>query len=548
MMERRFDMTDFEQSLRDHADQFIMVPSKKVWNGIYNNLHPGSPWPSISVALILLFSLIGIGHLNNTPKGKITNNTASVQIQKIIVSNNQISNKSSINNINFYPDLNSPSAENQSIKSSDKSIAGSLISDFVEKPIFSENEETTKSNSSPDIVLVSTAEKPAQLNQNNNDEKGNLIQINSSSNNNSDKNNPSVIVTNSIENNSVGQDLSQQNLTTVINRNDLKTDVSKPEIVSNNIAGIVRNDELNLVINNQLNHLSNGGSLNSAKIEAPEIHSGKNNEGQTQKTDVPITKENITLKNKLIHILRKRNPNIHWTYFVTPNVSTVSFSGRPLPSSANRNFSSIIVQSNRPGGNMLYNARLDYSVGIEMAYRLSEKWQFITGANFTQAGYNIISNEVHPTFAFLMLKDKSSGLVYAASYLTHYGNGQSRDQTLLMNKSAQASIPIGLRYTLWNNKNVQVGLASAIEPSVVLKSNAYIISSNGEYYVNDPDLTRTFNFSGNFSPYITLGSKKIRWQIGPDFRYQLFSTYRNIYPVHEHLINYGIKIGISIFK
>src|SRR6185312_4656351 len=66
-MERRFDMSDFERSLKDHADQFRMVPSKRVWNGIYNNLHPGSKWPSITIAILFLFTLITISKLNNSP-------------------------------------------------------------------------------------------------------------------------------------------------------------------------------------------------------------------------------------------------------------------------------------------------------------------------------------------------------------------------------------------------------------------------------------------------------------------------------------------------
>jgi hypothetical protein len=64
-MERRFDMMDFEQSLKEQVDQLRMVPSKKVWNGIYNNLHPGSNWPSLTMAFLFLFTFFGIGHLNN---------------------------------------------------------------------------------------------------------------------------------------------------------------------------------------------------------------------------------------------------------------------------------------------------------------------------------------------------------------------------------------------------------------------------------------------------------------------------------------------------
>src|ERR1700704_3527419 len=63
-MERRFFMNDFEQSLKEHADNFQMAPSKKVWHGIYNDLHPGKRWPSVTMSLLLIFTLVVIGHLN----------------------------------------------------------------------------------------------------------------------------------------------------------------------------------------------------------------------------------------------------------------------------------------------------------------------------------------------------------------------------------------------------------------------------------------------------------------------------------------------------
>src|SRR6185312_13883706 len=64
-MERRFSMNDdFEESLKKHADDFKMIPSKKVWHGIYNDLHPGRRWPSVAMTFLLIFTLVVVGHLN----------------------------------------------------------------------------------------------------------------------------------------------------------------------------------------------------------------------------------------------------------------------------------------------------------------------------------------------------------------------------------------------------------------------------------------------------------------------------------------------------
>ena len=96
-MERRFDMSDFEQSLKDHADQFKMVPSKRVWNGIYNNLHPGSKWPSITIAILFLFTLITISRLNNSTSPVKNSKPTEIGNSKNIIKNQKgiVSNESS---------------------------------------------------------------------------------------------------------------------------------------------------------------------------------------------------------------------------------------------------------------------------------------------------------------------------------------------------------------------------------------------------------------------------------------------------------------------
>ncbi len=98
---------------------------------------------------------------------------------------------------------------------------------------------------------------------------------------------------------------------------------------------------------------------------------------------------------------------------------------------------------------------------------------------------------------------------------------------------------------LWEIIKLQFNLAANLEPSLVLKSNAYILSSDGNNYVNDPSLLRKFNLSSNFGAFVTFSSAKFKWQIGPNIRYQWLSTYLSDYTVKEHLIDYGIRIGIS---
>jgi len=70
-MENEFYTDEFEQLLKEKADQFSMYPSKRVWHSIYNNLHPSRRWPSVVISLFFISSLILIGYLN-TGENSIT--------------------------------------------------------------------------------------------------------------------------------------------------------------------------------------------------------------------------------------------------------------------------------------------------------------------------------------------------------------------------------------------------------------------------------------------------------------------------------------------
>jgi hypothetical protein len=45
--------------------------------------------------------------------------------------------------------------------------------------------------------------------------------------------------------------------------------------------------------------------------------------------------------------------------------------------------------------------------------------------------------------------------------------------------------------------------------------------------------------------YVGYNTGTVRWQLGPQFRYQLLSTYENKYPIKEYLMEYGFKIGVT---
>ena len=519
-MERRFDMTNFEESLRDHVDQFNMVPSGRIWHGIYNDLHPGSKWPSMTMGLIFLFTLLGIGYLNNTPK-EVSLNLISTK------------NESGINAEKKNVAVNS--SEQTYFDKHQKEIRNIDRKSTFENTVAQKKDDRLNSTSDYSMAKVIPL-YPNGINQ-----KDGIPVKNKNSNqiNTDDKISQNVALTAFInpQNNKLNdQDLQEQTIN-VTDQKELEN--------SNNNNAVIKNSELTFSVINGIpdNLLS---IFSTGQIQAISIHSDKNLSEEEMRiiNNIEAGKKDEAEDKSPTRLKKKKNTKVNWTYFVTPSVSTVSFIGKGFKSN-NPNPSLIITQPLQSDNNMIYNARLGYQLGAEMTYAFSKGWKFIAGIDLSYSGYNIISDQIHPIFATLVLKDEHNGQPYPQTYMTHYGNGQGQNQISLSNYSHQFSLPAGLQYALFENDKIQINLSSTIAPSLILKSNAYIMSSDGRYYINDPSLLRKFNLGGNFGSFITFKSKKTKWQVGPSVRYQLLSTYQKRYPVKEHLIDYGIRIGIS---
>src|SRR5688572_31773279 len=69
-MESNFNNRDFEQFVKQNADQYRMFPSEKVWKGIHNTLHTRKRWYGFGLALLLLTSG-AVTWVMLTPSGKV---------------------------------------------------------------------------------------------------------------------------------------------------------------------------------------------------------------------------------------------------------------------------------------------------------------------------------------------------------------------------------------------------------------------------------------------------------------------------------------------
>ena len=518
-MERRFDMSDFERSLKDHADQFKLVPSKRVWNGIYNNLHPGSKWPSISIAIVLIITLISIGNLNNSPTHSNKNSqlTANNMSGKNESSDQLVDNNSSKKNV-FQKHAVSGQFQNTNIISKQPSNSNSKNSFESDADKVSQN-IVMKENNNEKISASSLAITDASKN-----------------NNYINRNQISFYEPNQeAENNFSNEKGNKEVNTTFSNRN---SSIESLPMIQNDLLS-----ETIISFKNEIPvHASFSDFINPFQI-LPSFNSTVNTASKPI-TNTDFNSQKATATANVKKIKRKKNKNVEWTFYAAPTIGTVSFSKKGNTTVSSSNVSSVIILPNDPSFGLKRTAKIGFETGAEMSYKIFRKFSFITGANFTYSGYNNMSNLIHPTFASLNFVDRNS-IIYSKSYVTNYGNGQSPNRIPLTNYSFEVSVPVGLKYNIWGNEKIQINAVSTVDPSIVLKKNAFIISSDGKYYINDASLVRNINLAGHFGSYISFSVNKIKWHIGPDIRYQLLSTYKSYYPSKEHFIDYGIRIGIS---
>jgi len=125
-----------------------------------------------------------------------------------------------------------------------------------------------------------------------------------------------------------------------------------------------------------------------------------------------------------------------------------------------------------------------------------------------------------------------------------YSNTEGYRKASLKNEHTMLSIPIGIDYVVAGNKNLNFSIGSTIQPSYLIGNNAYLISTNLKNYAKQPNLNRRWNINTAVEANINFQSGSYRWSIGPQYRYQLMSSFKDKYPIKENLFDLGIKLGL----
>jgi len=188
---------------------------------------------------------------------------------------------------------------------------------------------------------------------------------------------------------------------------------------------------------------------------------------------------------------------------------------------------------------------LGFELGTRIMYKLTPSLGVFSGLQFNYSRYYIDAYRYNTERATIALTSSSPRGDTLSNYtsIRNFG-GYSPEQ--LTNQYLQVSVPLGAELKILGNDRIQLGIAAAVQPTYLLASSTYLISSDFKNYVQNTDLIRRFNLHTNFEAFVSYESPSgLKWQLGPQFRYQVFSSYSNKYPIREYITEFGIKLGIT---
>jgi len=253
------------------------------------------------------------------------------------------------------------------------------------------------------------------------------------------------------------------------------------------------------------------------------------NEWSSEQKSIPL--EQYTLPDPLsiesiLNSYKPKSRKLGWQFYFTPTVSYRKLSDNTINN----------IMPHKPA--------FGFELGMTAKYPVSKNAKLRAGLQFNVNRYEIKTWDSYTQLATIRLVDKN-GVDYVRT-VTNYNNYSGYKTNWLQNFYLQVSAPVGVEVKLTGNDKVQFGVASTVQPTYILGDKAYLISADYKNYTEMPSLVRRWNVNTSLETFVAYSTGHLNWQVGPQVRYQMLSSYLKKYPIKEHLFDFGLKVGISV--
>jgi len=516
-MENKFYIDDFEKFLKDKVDDFKMYPSRRVWHSIYNNMHPGSRWPSISMCITLICTLFLIGYLNTGTTKRAGNQVAIAPAKETVAP--LIADQS---NRSTSIDLNTAPAVSKDVKNEISERRSKAVDLFTNTAIAN---GSNIQSASDNIIIQQPGAGIAQNNPG----------LNSST-------------------------VTETTVATVVStQSETKAEISTENIgslnISNDISTFDAENSLTTVLPLQkeiaaVSSLENTVANTTAAIITPgniiapanNISAKASSVFQLSETDKSWI-ENYAMYNRPAP--KKWKGKLSAQLYFTPSVVY-----RELKNAAGKSASSLLTSTlnNRDVSAFVkHTPSFGFETGTALVFDLLKNVRIKGGVQLNYTRYNVHAfNNYHPSLTSLTLNNEN-GMSYGTYRSSAYANYYGVDDVKLHSQTYQFSIPAGIDLKLASiTDNIDWYAGATVQPTFVFSSRAYLLSSDAKNYVPTNEFMNHFNVNTGLETFLSVKTKSgYTWNIGPQFRRQVFTTNNKVYSIQEKLFSYGIKLGIS---
>lgn len=511
-MERNFNQDHFEQFLRDSVEDFRMTPSRRVWTSLYNNLHPGRRWPSLAVSLLFFSALIFVGL---THSSRYRNQITSNESVAATGDQQQVSALLSYQPANLAPVETNPQLDGTG-SGKDAAQLSNIDHVSIQRNAANGNGQTPASVTAN--RTNTSAERYNQRRRQRHSQQSARHQL-------------------TIEQGNAGYADNQQTNET---QADLATTQATTNALSNQPAtalSLITADDNATVNNNEAENVKLS-SISQTNTEA--AITAKLTENKEQKawmeSDVFYNKRSTLHKQKL-----------SYEVYMTPSVGYRKLENMMDLENASISLSNSFLNTSNQANKIHHLPAFNMEAGYSVRYDLNKYFRIKGGFQFNYSNYQIYGQGLdHPAATSLLLRNSSTGAPELISRSSVILNPVSTDQTSRLNSSNfQLSLPIGAEIKLMSRNKWQWYAGATIQPTYVLSGNAYLLSADMNYYVFDASMINKWNLNMGVETFVSYQlNQKLQLNMGPQFRYQLNSTYDKQYTYKEKLYNLGIKLGI----
>jgi hypothetical protein len=247
------------------------------------------------------------------------------------------------------------------------------------------------------------------------------------------------------------------------------------------------------------------------------------------------------------HLAPAKQHKLNWQIYFSPTVNYRTLSGGNVADSRStvQNVPISLIHYGSANDYVDHTPAVGYEIGGSLLYRLTRNLSLKAGFQFNYSSYFIRAYSSTPELATITLNPYYGYYADSITAYTSVRNFSGKNRENLQNRYYEFSVPVGLEMRVFGNGKLQFSVAGTIQPTYLLNKNNLLLSTDYAYYTKEPSLFRSWNVNGGLEAFISYQIGGLRWQIGPQFRYQFLSTYTGNYPLKENLMEYGIKIGIS---